>query len=965
MPTGSGARLGPYVLGPALGAGGMGEVYRAHDSRLGRDVAIKLLPPEVADDPERLRRFESEARAAAALNHPNILVVHDVGREHDTSYLVTELLEGRTLRAVIEGGAVPLARALDCAVQIAEGLAAAHARGMVHRDLKPENLFVTTDGRVKILDFGLAKTVTVEAAPASLAHVTAPHVVLGTPGYMAPEQVRGEPVDQRADIFAFGCVLYEMLAGKPPFTAEFAHAVLARHVVDPPPALRGLRDVPSGLDRVILRCLAKTPDRRYASATELQESLAACQAEISARPLALRLTLRRPGVVAAMVAVTVAVVALGAWLWLQQSRARWARTVALPEAVQLIGQGNNYTAFRLLRRAERYLTGDPVLEELLMESTVTVTVSVEPAGAEVSVRDFLDEPHRWEILGRAPLSQVRLPTGVLVWKVSLEDYRTEERLVFTPARTVRFSLHPVSEALPGMVSVPGGPHELFTRSVELADYWIDRHEVTNQQFKAFVDGGGYERPEYWTESFVRNGAVLSWEQARQLLRDRTGRPGPATWELGTYPDGLDDYPVSGVSWYEAAAYCRASGKELPTAFHWYKAADLGTTTQFAALSHFAAAGPAPVGHPLTMGTFGTYDMAGNVKEWTWNEAREARRYVLGGGWNEPSYQFFDPDAQRPLDRQPTYGFRCAKYPVPLSAALLAPIEAPFRDYRAETPVDERVFAVYERLYRFDPTPLAARLESVDHRPEHWRIERVSFAAAYGNERVPAFLFLPENTAPPFQAVVYFPGAAAFLGRPSFDAADVNAAWFLFLVRSGRAVLVPAYKGSYERQIGPVTLPHIWRDVVIHSGKDVQRAVDWLTTRPDIDVDRLAYFGLSMGAAVGPIMTALEPRFKASVLLGGGLYFWRRPPESEAFNFLPRVTVPTLMINGRHDFFFQHETSQVPMFRWLGTPPADKRHAVFDSGHIPSERHEMMKEILEWLDRYLGPVGRRDVSSGTR
>jgi serine/threonine protein kinase len=218
MATGSGARLGPYVLGPALGAGGMGEVYRAHDSRLGRDVAIKILPPDVADDPERLRRFESEARAAAALNHPNILSVYDVGRpraegasasasgastdklagqgrEDEIAYLVTELLEGRTLREMIDGGAVPLPRALDYAVQIAEGLAAAHARGIVHRDLKPENVFVTTDGSVKVLDFGLAKAVHVADAATlgTPAQATAPYVVLGTPGYMAPEQVRGEP----------------------------------------------------------------------------------------------------------------------------------------------------------------------------------------------------------------------------------------------------------------------------------------------------------------------------------------------------------------------------------------------------------------------------------------------------------------------------------------------------------------------------------------------------------------------------------------------------------------------------------------------------------------------------------------------------------------------------------------------------------------------------------------------------
>jgi eukaryotic-like serine/threonine-protein kinase len=331
MATGSGARLGPYVLGPVIGTGGMGEVYRAHDSRLGRDVAIKILPPDVADDPERLRRFESEARAAAALNHPNILVVHDVGRlggegasasasgasadkpasqgpGEAIAYLVTELLDGRTLRGVIDGGAVPLPRALDYAVQIAEGLAAAHARGIVHRDLKPENVFVTTDGRVKILDFGLAKAVTIgEAAAAGstvtapLGHATAPHIVLGTPGYMAPEQVRGEPVDQRADIFAFGCVLYELLGGQRAFRGATTLEVLSAILRDTPAPLASLSPA---LSRIVTRCLEKEPVARFESARDLAFALRGLTATSR--------VLRRRVAVAILAA---AVLATGAFLW--------------------------------------------------------------------------------------------------------------------------------------------------------------------------------------------------------------------------------------------------------------------------------------------------------------------------------------------------------------------------------------------------------------------------------------------------------------------------------------------------------------------------------------------------------------------------------------------------------------------------------------------------------------------------
>ena len=351
-------------------------------------------------------------------------------------------------------------------------------------------------------------------------------------------------------------------------------------------------------------------------------------------------------------------------------------------------------------------------------------------------------------------------------------------------------------------------------------------------------------------------------------------------------------------------------------------------------------------------------MAGNVKEWAWNEADVTGRYILGGGWNEPSYQFHVADAQRPWNREPMYGVRCAKYRSPLPAAQKGRVAAPFRDWRRETPVGDEVFAVYKSLYEYDRTPLEPLVDSVREQCEHWSVERVSFAAAYGNERVPAPLFLPKNALPPYQTVIFFPGSGPWFQRTSPEEVPGAAYWFLFLVRSGRAVLLPVYKGMYERHAGSILLPHIWRDVIIQSAKDLRRAVDYLETRPDMDAQKLAYFGASTGAGLGPIMTAGEPRFKASILLGGGLFSWQPPPESETFHFLPRVKVPTLMINGRHDFAFPLETSQVPMFELLGTPAADKRHRVFESGHVPTERQEVMKEALDWLDRYLGPVTKR-------
>ena len=273
----SGTELGPYKILSPLGAGGMGEVYRARDTRLGRDVAVKVLPADWCSDPERLRRFEQEARATAALNHPNILAVFDVGQQDGSPYIVSELLEGESLRSRLHAGPLSVRKAVEYGVQIIRGLAAAHDRGIFHRDLKPENIFVTRDGHVKILDFGLAKltlpdpaTMAGLSAGPTLDSATRPGAVLGTLGYMSPEQLRGADSDARSDLFSFGVVLYEMLSGQRAFrgktTADTISAVLRE---DPPDLTASGRDVPPILERIVRHCLEKDPAVRFQSARDV------------------------------------------------------------------------------------------------------------------------------------------------------------------------------------------------------------------------------------------------------------------------------------------------------------------------------------------------------------------------------------------------------------------------------------------------------------------------------------------------------------------------------------------------------------------------------------------------------------------------------------------------------------------------------------------------------------------------
>jgi cephalosporin-C deacetylase-like acetyl esterase len=273
----------------------------------------------------------------------------------------------------------------------------------------------------------------------------------------------------------------------------------------------------------------------------------------------------------------------------------------------------------------------------------------------------------------------------------------------------------------------------------------------------------------------------------------------------------------------------------------------------------------------------------------------------------------------------------------------------------EKPVSDELFRVYKNLYSYDKTPLHAIVESTDQTHE-WKKEKISFAAAYGNERVIAYLFLPRKSTPPFQGVVYFPPAPAI----DFKSSSTVEEWelFDFLIKSGRAVMFPVYKGTFERRDDlnsyiPNT-SNSYRDHVIAWSKDLGRSIDYLETRPEIDARKLAYQGFSWGGAMGSLLPAVEDRIKACVLVVPGFNLQKSLPEADQLNFAPRVKVPVLMLNGRFDFVFPPETSQVPMFRLLGTPKENKRRVVYDTGHnIP--RNEEIKETLNWLDRYLGPV----------
>jgi hypothetical protein len=504
---------------------------------------------------------------------------------------------------------------------------------------------------------------------------------------------------------------------------------------------------------------------------------------------------------------------------------------------------------------------------------------------------------------------------------------------------------------------------------EIGDFLIDQYEVTNKHFKEFVDSRSYQKKEYWKQQFIKDGKELTWEEAHRGFVDQTGQPGPATWVAGDYPEGQADYPVSGVSWYEAAAYAESVGKSLPTVTHWgiargeFTPLVYGFFNSFVTpLSNFKGKGPTPVGSNPGMTSYGAYDMAGNVREWCWNESPKGR-VIRGGAWNDAIYLFTDLSQAPPFDRSPRNGFRCASYldPDKIPKSAFEMVKAGERpDFYKMKPVPDSVFQVYKEQFSYDKTDLGARVEWRNESSKDWIQEKITFNAAYGNERVIAYLFLPRKGVPPYQTVIYFPAIGPFDYRRSSK--DLDKSWefddhLSFIVRNGRAVLFPVYKGMFER--GPVLvrgLPRKYIEFVIQTVKDLKRSIDYLETRPDIDSKSLAYSGMSWGGYWGAVIPAVEDRLKVSILIVGGLVSYGVPPVDQ-INYITRVRIPTLMLNGRYDMIYPYDTRTKPMFDLLGTPKDQKVQKLYDTDHyVP--RNEEIKEILAWLDRYLGPVEKR-------
>lgn len=654
-----------------------------------------------------------------------------------------------------------------------------------------------------------------------------------------------------------------------------------------------------------------------------------------------------------------------------RTKVKWAKTEGLQETASLTADGFYKEAFELAQELIEYIPNDTLLISLIGKMSDTMTVLTEPPGADFYIKNYKDINGDWDYVGATPIDSMLLPgTSFYRFKMVLAEHDTVCGALHSFQDTLSRKLHKKDDLPKGMVFIDdvliGGKDDWGIKPEADLSYYIDKYEVTNRQFKEFVDQGGYRTTVFWEHHVIKNGDTLTWEEAMTEFVDKTGRPGPSTWEAGDYPDGKDNDPVAGVSWYEASAYAKFRNKVLPTAYHWDNAVgwSLGpyfsfSTAQIIGQSNFNDKHTLPVGQKQGVAVYGQFDMAGNVREWCYNESTVGR-IISGGSYDGPTYMFTRWDQIPAFNRSHLNGFRCAIYP---DEKII-----PDKAYESITLGNNRIiefdsieivptstFEIYRNQFRYDKKDLGVIVESRDSTWEDWLMEKVSLNAAYDDERLIAYVFLPKNASPPYQTLIFYPGGYAISSKDELTnhKGHLNS-YFDYILKSGRAAVYPIYKGTYTRSTDwPRRKSHEYTDLYVKIVKDFSRTIDYLEARGDIDMDKIGFYGHSWGGRMGAFIPAVEDRISLNILVAAGFASSRAYPEIDEFNYITRVQAPTLILNGKYDSSFPLEGNADLFYDLLGTREEDKELYLIEAGHNFYKRNRI-KPVLEWCDKYFGP-----------
>lgn len=652
----------------------------------------------------------------------------------------------------------------------------------------------------------------------------------------------------------------------------------------------------------------------------------------------------------------------------------WVNNFMLPQVKSFLEKDDNVAAWLTASRINSFAPFFSTMSEDSDNISALVNLQIQQDGVNVSWKAYGEE-NEWRFLGKSPLPSIRLPRGILQFKLDKEGYETTFFSSSNPSLKLNnfpidmgWNVDPINlqveGSIPkGMIYIPGGNFvPALTGSgvdqVYLHPFYIDKFEVTNKEFKEFVDAGGYKNPQYWVEmDFIRDGVSLTLEEAQELMTDTTGMVGPAGWEVGTYIQGTEDKPVTGVSWYEALAYARYKGNILPPMFHWAKAAFppdeiiSPISPKLLKNSNFSKEDISVVGQGE--GAYGTFDMAGNAKEWVWN-IFGGRGLTLGGAFDEPTYLASQTAPEARMNRSLKNGFRTARLINPRDLNPFGdPIEtqAP-KDLSFYKPMSDEVFNVYSRSFQVSSTNPKFEKVYIDDSHPVWIKERIKLEVGYNNESMDVLIFRPKNSFGLSAPIIVHPGANYYTTPPEID--DINPGEFSldFLIQSGKTLIWPAWKGSLNRMPENVasnedTLRR-FRNQFVAWVNDTDKTLDYLETRNDIDTENIFYLGMSYGALFNTHTLLFENRYKGAILYVGGS-FPTYPPLADGINHLPRIKTPFLMLNGEQDYLVPKSAANF-FYQFTGTPTEDKKIIFYDSGHWPLPRNQMIKETLSFIDK---------------
>jgi hypothetical protein len=673
--------------------------------------------------------------------------------------------------------------------------------------------------------------------------------------------------------------------------------------------------------------------------------------------------------------IVLALVAVTAVIYLQvqySAKKKKLLTETIPQMKEKVSSIDPLTTdprvfdlFLTATELDEKVTDNEDLYEILNMTSVKLSLFSTPSGADFYIKPYQRPDTAWYYIGKSPLQNIRFPRGIFRMKIEKEGFNIEET-VFRPrgdaaGDSLYFKLLTSQEIPEDMLFIPGrfvGYYYMFPggtnlRPAKTGDFFVDRNEVTNADFQEFVDKGGYKKPAYWKESFVKGGDTLSWKASMEQFKDKTGWPGPAGWELGEFPDGKEDFPVSGISWYEAAAYADFMEKNLPTIYH-FDILGFNAMPEMIKYGNFNGESAVPVQSTKDLLWGGTYNLAGNVSEWIYNANEDnTRRWAVGGNFREPDYQFRFPQSYDSWTRTEFLGLRCIRY---VDDTLKSALETSFfgisKGYTEDEVVSDEIFELFKQRWDYEKRPLHPVI--LEERKEDAYIKQlVQFDVPYEDLPLKLIIWIPLNTKPPYQTVVSWRGVGMRMASEfNFDSLGIWAEEHY--LKSGRAVILPIYYSTYGRGLkfgSPMFKfdPHDTYCVI-----DAQLTCDYIFQNDSLDNDRIAFSGFSWGALRSPFVLAMEKRFKVAIAMLAGLKRWRNDePWHYMLHYLPRVNTPMLLLGGRYDAEYPFE-SQKAFIDFLGTPDDQIRWVSYDTGHyLPWS--EAINESLAFLDKYFGEV----------